>query len=217
MKSRSDAASRQQGFAGYGIDLRARKSWSLWGPDTPLRTTTLSPPELCLQSNPSNPPFPHGSFLIGNHADELTPWIPLLAALVPESAFLNMPCCLHTLTERFNRGEYSIDEELIASSPTLIKNDLQEYQSLSGDNKGRYAAYLKYIAELTLKAGWRLQREALRVPSTKNWAFVGRNRIWDGTSDQEIGKECAIKDWIKDIASRKLEDWKPRSSEGKDH
>jgi hypothetical protein len=128
-----------------------------------------------------------------------------------------MPCCLHTLTERFTRGEYTIDEELMASLPPLIKDDLDEYRRLSGDNKGRYAAYLHYIAEITLKAGWRLEREALRVPSTKNWAFVGRNRIWSGTSDQEKEKESETKDWIRDIASRKLKDWKPRSSEGKDH
>ena len=105
----------------------------------------------------------------------------------------------------------------MASLPTLIKDDLDEYRRLSGDNKGRYAAYLNYIAETTLKAGWRLEREALRVPSTKNWAFVCRNRIWSGTSGQEKEQESETKDWIRDIASRKLKDWKPRSSEGKDH
>lgn len=171
---------------------------------------------MCLQSTESAP-FPHGSFLIGNHADELTPWVPILAALVPDSAFFNMPCCLHTLTGRFTRGEYTIDEDLISHLPVLVGEDLEQYKSTSGDHKGRYAAYLNYIADLTLRSGWRVEREALRVPSTKNWAFVGRNRIWDNSSKMDVEKEQELREWIMEIASEELKSWKPRSGEGKDH
>lgn len=38
-------------------------------------------------------PFDEGMFLIGNHSDELTPWIPILASLTRDGRFLNIPCC----------------------------------------------------------------------------------------------------------------------------
>lgn len=171
---------------------------------------------MCLQPD-EEPPFPPGSFLIGNHADELTPWIPLLASLVPNSAFFNMPCCLHTLTGRFTRGEYAIEEEVVALMPTAVKEDLKACENASGDNRGRYAAYLNYIAELALKSGWRVEREALRVPSTKNWAFVGRNRIWSEGTGVKEQKEQEVTGWIRDTAMEELKNWKPRNGEGKEH
>lgn len=127
-----------------------------------------------------------------------------------------MPCCLHTFTDRFTRGEYSIDERFIATLPEIAKEDIQTFGKLSGDNRGRYSAYLNYIAEITMKSGWRIEREALRVPSTKNWAFVGRHRIWRGQNDEEAREE-QIKRWIKEIAKESLKTWKPRAAEGKDH
>lgn len=59
-----------EGYAGYGLDLRARKSWDAYSPRPDLRTTTLDPPAICTQDTPF---FPKGSFLIGNHADEVGP------------------------------------------------------------------------------------------------------------------------------------------------
>ncbi|MCJ1413175.1 tRNA(Ser) Um(44) 2'-O-methyltransferase [Ptychographa xylographoides] len=41
--------------------------------------------------------FPFGTFIISNHADELTPWTPLLASLSC-SPFLAIPCCSHNLS-----------------------------------------------------------------------------------------------------------------------
>ena len=45
--------------------------------------------------------FPTGTFIISNHADELTPWTPLLAS-ISSSPFLCIPCCSHNLSgQRF--------------------------------------------------------------------------------------------------------------------
>ena len=41
--------------------------------------------------------FPKGTFIISNHADELTAWTPLLASL-SYSPFLAIPCCSHNLS-----------------------------------------------------------------------------------------------------------------------
>ena len=53
--------------------------------------------------NPPDPPtwhngiFPPNTFIISNHADEMTPWTPLLAS-ISASPFLAIPCCSHNLS-----------------------------------------------------------------------------------------------------------------------
>ncbi|MCJ1394455.1 tRNA(Ser) Um(44) 2'-O-methyltransferase [Xylographa bjoerkii] len=82
--------------------------FDLYGPAPPprsLRTLALSvlrpsPPSSALQP-PAQPwhngIFPTGTFIISNHADELTSWTPLLASL-SRSPFLVIPCCSHNLS-----------------------------------------------------------------------------------------------------------------------
>ena len=83
--------------------------FDLYGPAPPpksLRTLALSvlqrpsPPSSALQP-PAQPwhngIFPTGTFIISNHADELTSWTPLLASL-SHSPFLAIPCCSHNLS-----------------------------------------------------------------------------------------------------------------------
>ena len=59
-------------YTGKGIDLRRRKIWSYYGDRADLEVCSLTPSDLTL--------FPQFDWLIGNHSDELTPWIPLMAA-----------------------------------------------------------------------------------------------------------------------------------------
>jgi tRNASer (uridine44-2'-O)-methyltransferase len=174
-----------------------------------LRTTTLSPPELCLAAEP---PFPTSSFLIGNHADELTPWLPLLVAKTPGSAFLNIPCCCHRFTSRFTDAQYSIATDVLKWPG--IQTDMDRYEGLARDKGGRYNAYLHYVAEQTIRAGWRPEREALRIPSTKCWAFVGRKRIFSPDSNED----GSIQEWIRATSESSLKSWQPRKPEcGPDH
>lgn len=41
-----------------------------------------------------------GRFIIGNHADEMQPWIPLLASLT-NAEYLSIPCCAWDFDTRF--------------------------------------------------------------------------------------------------------------------
>jgi hypothetical protein len=47
--------------------------------------------------------LPTGCFLIGNHADELTPWIPPLATRYLASGYCSIPWCAWSLDARFDR------------------------------------------------------------------------------------------------------------------
>jgi len=223
-----------EGYTGYGLDLRSRKSWSLYSPSPDLRLTSLSPPTLLRQSlSSSSPTFPANSFLIGNHADELTPWIPLFAALTPDSAFLNIPCCLHDLSGRFVHQTYSIPPEYLDSlpspttSPPSITKPIDTHPLLypfyqptpsSITDKSRYTSYQLFLAHLSLLCGFLPEREALRIPSTKNYGLVGRKRLWDEEGTEEGEKKVREEvERLLDEVERKAgsEGWKARVPEGK--
>lgn len=216
----------EEGFEGYGFDLRARKSWAAYKPSPKLITMSLDPVQI-VESGSS--PFPDNSFLIGNHADELTPWLPLLSALTPLSNFLNIPCCLHELTGKFTQLSYTIPPSFLASLP-LPPSSTDTFPPSRDDyllepfyaptpsathRSGRYYYYQLYIAHITLIAGFIPEREALRIPSTKNFGFLGRKRVWEGLGEKEKAeREDKVKEDIKKLAEGVKEVWKARIPEG---
>lgn len=152
------------------------------------------------------PSWPPGAFLIGNHADELTPWVPVLASVTPSCAgFVNIPCCAWKLDgTRFTPTQARFDladvaafllgtpssvtpqepphaQPVVHDPRTLAAHTQWFAQRLTSepDDHGhsKHRAYYAYIAELHLHTGWCLETEALRIPSTKNWAFVARTSL----------------------------------------
>lgn len=111
-----------EGYSGWGFDARSRKTWDAFPSEVhnnlnemllvPYIISDDTPPlpnseqrlsDLTLQEvTPTRIPvihdgiFPPRTFLISNHADELTPWTPLLAYL-NRSPFIAIPCCSHAL------------------------------------------------------------------------------------------------------------------------
>lgn len=181
---------------------------------TSLREGFLDGPSLIQQSLRGDSPWPDGVFLIGNHADELTPWIPVLAASLPTcSGFVNIPCCAWMLnSSRFTATQIKWNEDVLASllgvtrmpskeaPPSPLQHVAKDwetrlqhmhwfaYRTLTPPDgavtHSKHLAYYTYIATLHLRAGWCLETEALRIPSTKNWAFVGRRRLFDGVHNE---------------------------------
>jgi tRNASer (uridine44-2'-O)-methyltransferase len=100
-----------EGYPGSGFDARERKTWETFPPSVrqQLRQSLLVP-ELLRPGSTSGGDtstedatnswhsglFPEATFIISNHADELTAWTPLLAYL-NQSAFIAIPCCSHDL------------------------------------------------------------------------------------------------------------------------
>ena len=192
-----------EGYAGYGIDLRARTSWSHYprstqscllvhalDPTAPTRVlpTTAQqrqyrPPAASANSQLPNAgdnineevntdsgqdsdiPLPTGCFLIGNHADELTAWVPPLATRVLASGYLSIPCCAWSLDARFDRAR---DVPLCAIDAETL--NLGGGESAAGSS---YALYRVWLAALSVHCGWAIEVEMLRIPSTRNWAIVG--------------------------------------------
>ncbi|KAI4167416.1 MAG: hypothetical protein LQ348_007661 [Seirophora lacunosa] len=145
--------------------------------------------------------FPEGTFVISNHADELTPWTPLLAFL-SSSPFLMIPCCSHNLSglrfrapSKFNG--YSADKlapPYFASNVTKSKSVAITVPSCSHDDEqprsgslkdlqqanrskqpSAYAALCDWVSALAVTTGYEVEKEMLRLPSTRNTGLVGRN------------------------------------------
>ncbi|GAA6004975.1 hypothetical protein JCM10207_008467 [Rhodosporidiobolus poonsookiae] len=257
-----------EGFPGYGFDLRARKSWASYAPAPDLRVLSLDPVALLSSafpapssapSSPADEPdpaaetvgtvetvesFPRDAFLIGNHADELTPWLPLLAASTPgrRVGFLNIPCCLHEHVGRFERQAFSVPAEVLAAwpAPSVVGEDeagegegathpllapfyaptpalAPATTTTATGQGGRYHAYQLYLASLTLQCGFVPEREALRIPSTKNFGMLGRRRLWGaGEEEEEEGRRRVgenVRRLVQEV--QKKGEWRARRPEGK--
>ncbi|KAF9983626.1 tRNA methyltransferase 44 [Mortierella antarctica] len=132
----------EEGHKGSGIDIAARKVWDVYGDSTKLEALTVIPNKTV---------FDHVDWVIGNHADELAPWIPIIASRSkPLTKFVVIPCCFFDLNG-------------------------SRYQFPKGAPEGKYKAYQDYICNIINTCGYDLEVEILRIPSTKNVALVGRS------------------------------------------
>ena len=89
--------------------------------------------------------FKNYDWLIGNHSDELTPWIPVMAQLSQANYFV-LPCCSYDFYGKFQR---------------------------TCQTKSQYRDYLNHVFNIGEKCGFSVQEDKLRIPSTKRICFVG--------------------------------------------
>ncbi|KAI0906124.1 hypothetical protein F4823DRAFT_608252 [Ustulina deusta] len=164
---------RQEGYSGWGFDARKRKSWSIFldrvdpgaenDIDESLRQLVLIPAVLQDQGRQDGElapqihdgMFPKGTFIISNHADELTPWTPILAT-ISDCPFIMIPCCSHDLSgARFR-----------AAAPKE-----------KGKSGSAYSSLVEWVKQIAHDCGWEVETEMLRIPSTRNTGIVGRRRL----------------------------------------
>lgn len=129
-----------EGHRGLGIDLRRRKVWDLYPLETPLQVSTIIPSSATV--------YPDYDWIIGNHSDELTPWIPVIAARSSaDCRFFLLPCCPYEL-------------------------DGSKYQRYSAA-KSQYSEYIDYIKTVCHECGFNTYVDKLRIPSTKRICLIG--------------------------------------------
>ncbi|KAJ1920491.1 tRNA(Ser) Um(44) 2'-O-methyltransferase [Tieghemiomyces parasiticus] len=182
-----------EGIAGYGIDQSERKVWGYYATadaiDSPVRYTTDLRAETLV---PVDARYPDVEWFIGNHADELIPWIPIMAARSRYDAkIVLIPCCPFELSgAKFvapkRRGEGG---DSGAGGTTAVANP----------GVTRFQAYVEYIKEIMAVCGFEVEHETLRIPSTKDIALVGRRRTFardDHEAEQKVLQ--AIDQLVKD-------------------
>ena len=193
-----------EGYEGWGFDARARKTWSIF-PDhnqEKLRECLLVPQILQQEATePSNLTwhngvFDAGTFIISNHADELTTWTPLLAYL-NRSAFIAIPCCSHDLSGARFRAPASTraGKEAAARLPQQVptislescggqKADAKSQAAETGSLKrtdvqkkmaSAYSTLCSYVTSLAEEVGFKPEKDVLRIPSTRNQCIIGRH------------------------------------------
>ncbi|XP_058123370.1 probable tRNA (uracil-O(2)-)-methyltransferase [Anopheles ziemanni] len=142
-----------EGHRGYGIDLRKRKLWDLYPSGVVyLREQTLVPSNSSL--------FPDIDWIIGNHSDELSPWIPVIAARSSyRCRFFLLPCCAY----EFDGSKY-------------------QRQNCNLSQYGDFLNYANHIAEI---CGFRVETDRLRIPSTKRTCLVGGSRNYPASVHDE--------------------------------
>ncbi|KAJ3555548.1 hypothetical protein NM688_g2512 [Phlebia brevispora] len=198
-----------EGYGGHGLDLRARTSWAHYPETTQshLHVEALDPTVL-EDLEASHRYLKPGVFLIGNHADELTPWIPVLSTLCSASGYLSIPCCSWTFDMRYERSK---------CTPYPVPTPYDEFVdglNLGGDgsNTSAYSMYRIWLASLSHHCGWKVESETLRIPSTRNWALVGRVQTWKDDEDAQTSREN-VKAIIDNVKGRGI--FKTRTPEGK--
>ncbi|CCH60774.1 hypothetical protein TBLA_0D02710 [Henningerozyma blattae CBS 6284] len=130
-------------------------------PDVPQKAILYSSKDLLDSPRVCTTEFPPNTFIIGNHSDELTCWIPLLGY-----PFMVIPCCSHGFSGQ--RVRYRVKKN---------KSDIQKTPSpanQNNNNKGNssYAGLVSEVEDISNKVGWQARLELLRIPSTRNAAIV---------------------------------------------
>lgn len=152
---------QQEGFHGYGYDIRARKLWSQFPSSTNLIEEPIDPLKFKLPSEVN--------WLIGNHSDELSPWLPVCAALAAyEMNYFLLPCCAYEFSGlKFHRRNTGISV---------------------------YQDFMLYAGEISQKCGFDTLQDRLKIPSTKRKALLGISRSY--SKSQHMQKVAEIQNFV---------------------
>ena len=234
----------REGYRGWGFDARRRKTWGTFDESSQrhVKEMILIPQPLFeIQQATGHPNyanggiiskgllpsknghdvtawhngiFPTGTFIISNHADELTPWTPLLAS-ISSSPFLAIPCCSHNLSGlRFRAPSVFNNNSADALAPSYFSAHVNKSKSVAiaiacsdnevmfgngpeqGDLKNlnpksrakqpsAYSSLCDWVAHLSARVGYKVEREMLRLPSTRNVGLICRTWMPD-FSDESL-------------------------------
>lgn len=188
----------KEGYRGYGFDARKRMTWSTFDKETQegLFEMVLIPWMLIdemgkveeiggagqegrfggvLGEGGSMPgihdgKFSQGTFIISNHADELTGWTPLLAKAA-HSPFLIIPCCSHDLS-----GSKHRHKSTKTANEITVKSNVGKIERATriGTVSSEYASLVGWVTSIAEDVGYMVEREVLRIPSTRNIGLIGR-------------------------------------------
>ncbi|PYI30090.1 DUF1613-domain-containing protein [Aspergillus indologenus CBS 114.80] len=142
--------------------------------------------------------FPKDTFIISNHADELTVWTPLMAALLcpaNPSPFVAIPCCSHALSgakyrypppkgasTSTKKGQEEEEQQQQQQQPDsgdlkALRKERQDAQATeAGFLKSMYGSLTAKTMAVAQEVGYEVEKTLLRIPSTRNMAVVGGRR-----------------------------------------
>lgn len=139
--------------------------------------------------------FRPNTFIISNHADELTVWTPLMGALSSPTnplPFLAIPCCSHSLSGSKYRypppkptqdnpspstDETPQDDDNNTSAHGSLKSlratKLTSQPGGTGFHKSTYGTLTAATMSVAQEVGYDVESTLLRIPSTRNIGVIG--------------------------------------------
>ncbi|UJR14154.1 hypothetical protein I4U23_001149 [Adineta vaga] len=156
-----------EGYPALGIDMRSRRSWSLFGSSLYLQSL-IDPKSFSLHEFIISNQY---TLLIGNHSDELTPWLPVLARQCFCNVFL-LPCCFFDFSGK-------------------------KFMTNNHDQSTQYEQYLSYVGEIANVLDFDIKKDKLRIPSTKNICFMLHDK--NGERSSETIRRCLLDHFNIDI------------------
>ncbi|KAL0272454.1 UNVERIFIED_CONTAM: hypothetical protein PYX00_005414 [Menopon gallinae] len=129
-----------EGHKGVGLDIRKRKIWDTYPSHVILKEEAVTP---------GLSVYPEADWLIGNHSDELTPWLPIMARRSgAQCQYFVLPCCAYQLNG-------------------------QVYQR-KNSGLSVYHDYIQHVKNISELCEFDTHIDRLRIPSTKRICLVGR-------------------------------------------
>lgn len=166
-----------EGYVGRGIDLQKRKIWAKYPAEVQLVEAPIDPTTDVYEED----------WILANHSDELTPWVPFIASRNNRRFFV-LPCC-----------EWNFDSKFTVRTKAL----------------SRYEGYLEYVKHITAQSGYKVEVEHLRIPSTRNISIIGRTRTIDPSDPEDVKKIKSQQDAC--LAKAKYKQFAPRQAPPKNH
>ncbi|OQE42312.1 hypothetical protein PENCOP_c004G00263 [Penicillium coprophilum] len=193
-----------EGYNGLGFDACRRKSWETFPTEVQefLKERIFIPRPFAdvldqgIGVEIHTGDFPDNTFIISDHADELTVWTPIMAALSSPSSplpFFVVPCCSRSLAGSSYRypppkganGDPAgkVDDDAIEQNLQPASGDLRALRAMKMEEKtergflnsmiGSLAAKTMSIAE---EIGVDVEKIWLRTPGAINMALIGNRQ-----------------------------------------
>lgn len=169
-----------EGHKGFGIDLRKRTIWDTYPKDViDLRVESIVPSDENL--------YPATDWILGNHSDELSPWVPVIAARSSQQCrYFLLPCCAFDFDgKKFQRRNSSISQ---------------------------YEDFMAYAQQISSACGYDTQMDRLKIPSTKRICLIGYDRSRrEGVDFRKYGEDITA------FIKRAFESGGDQKNEGEDN
>lgn len=166
-----------EGHPGIGVDLQKRRIWQEYPPKIrdSLFHKTMDPRTFDVSDY---------DWVLGNHADELCPWIPSMAARaqrkIEKTHIEKPPITLNDIPSRpIRRAQpqffilpccfYDFDGKKVS-----FGNTRRTLGVSAAGGIGKYEQYYRWIARTARAFGFTVEYENLRIPSTKYVSLLGR-------------------------------------------
>ncbi|KAJ5742732.1 uncharacterized protein N7511_011133 [Penicillium nucicola] len=225
-----------EGYNGSGFDACRRKTWETYPVDvqTCLEEKMYIPQPFLDAIGPQDfeakihtGDFPADTFIISDHADEMTVWTPLMAALASPSSllpFLIIPCCSCSLSgaryrypPRIRMSEGTSTD--VNTSENVEKCVEQNHQPASGDLRSLRATKAEQktgrgfgnsmMGSLTAKTrdiaeelGFVVEEVCLQTPGAFSRALIGRKQQTKDLADASPSQTAVLADKIAKIIER---------------